>query len=380
MLFLHKDKKYEFIRYPKTRNKSLRAWNAADELIIKHLEDENLDDKKIILYHDRFGFLNTMFRDYQPLSMISYKSQEKAIIQNREINQLPTDDLQFMDLFSRPKLKMDLAIIKQPKSLDLFQYYLQHLSKKIKKQGTVICGFMTRHFSKSMLELANEYFEEAVQTKAWKKSRLLIMKKPKPFKERDLIREIPYKDDVVRHYPGIFSAGKIDPATSFLIDHLDLQVRDKIILDLGCGNGILTQAMTAMKNNADYHLIDDFFLAVESAKLNLKGKNFHFYYDDNLKIFDNHTFDFVVSNPPFHFEYENNIEVSLELFQHVARILTENGRFQMVANKHLNYLTHLEKYFNEVTVMDENEKYIIYECFNRPDNEEKDIEDIQFNV
>ena len=380
MLFLHKDKKYEFIRYPKTRNKSLRAWNAADELIIKHLEDMNLDDKKIILYHDRFGFLNTMLRAYQPLSMISYKSQEKAIIQNREINQIPTDDLQFMDLFSKPRLKMDIAIIKQPKSLDLFQYYLQHLSQKIKKQGTVICGFMTRHFSESMLELANEYFEEAVQTKAWKKSRLLIMKKPKPYKKRDLIREIPYKDEVIRHYPGVFSAGKINPATAYLIDNLDLQVRDKRILDLGCGNGILTKAMTAMKSKADYHLIDDFFLAVESAKLNLTGDNFKFYFEDNLKIFDNRTFDFVVSNPPFHFEHENNIEVSLELFQHVARILDDNGRFQLVANKHLNYLTHLEKYFNEVAIVDENEKYIIYECFNRPVTEKEPVEDYQFNA
>ena len=43
------------------------------------------------------------------------------------------------------------------------------------------------------------------------------------------------------------------------------------------------------------------------------------------------------------FEFENNIEVSIELFKEVYRCLKMGGRFVLVANKHLNYKTHLQK-------------------------------------
>ncbi|MBT3407630.1 methyltransferase, partial [Candidatus Woesearchaeota archaeon] len=65
-------------------------------------------------------------------------------------------------------------------------------------------------------------------------------------------------------------------------------------------------------------LIDDFYLAIESAKLNLKGEDVYFHYNDTLKEIEENSIDLVVSNPPFHFEYETNIEISLNLFKDVT--------------------------------------------------------------
>ena len=73
-------------------------------------------------------------------------------------------------------------------------------------------------------------------------------------------------------------------------------------------------------------------------------------------------FDLVVSNPPFHFENETNIEVSIKLFQEVGRCLKEDGKFQLVASRHLNFNTHLIKIFADVYVIAEDEKFEIYEC------------------
>ena len=80
------------------------------------------------------------------------------------------------------------------------------------------------------------------------------------------------------------------------------------------------------------------------------------------QYFEQDYFDVVISNPPFHFEHENNIEVSLSLFQQVFNKLKPNGRFQLVANSHLNYRTHLLKIFPEVISTAENEKFVVYEC------------------
>ncbi|MBN2279767.1 MAG: methyltransferase [Candidatus Marinimicrobia bacterium] len=381
MIYIYKDKKFNIMRYPRTSNTSLRSWNASDEYLLNFIEDLPLGDKQILIYNDRFGFLANLLYDYHPFNVCSYKSQEKAIIKNLENNRLSLDHLQLLDLFAYPGKKTDLALIKVPKSMGLFRFYLQHLSKSIKKTGMVLCGFMTRHFTGQMLQIAAEYFDEVEQNLAWKKARLLILKKPKNYLQRDLLENCEVNSDLVlKQYPGVFSSGTMDAASRFLMDTVSVQVKDKVILDLGCGNGVLAKLLHDDNSKAEMHLIDDFSLAVASAKLNISGKKVFFHYDDNLKSFDNNFFNLVISNPPFHFEHENNIEVTLDLFKHVARVLKDTGRFIIVANRHLNYSTHLEKYFNQIDILAENDKYVIYESKNIFEEEEILEDDTRFNV
>ncbi len=380
MIYLYRDKKYDFLRYPKTRNRSLRAWSAIDEYMIKYLDDQALDNPTIMLYNDRFGVLQALLNSYAPYNVCAFKSQEKAITKNLEINRLSLENRNFIHPLSDEFPHPDVALIKIPKTLELFDFYLYHLSQQIKDSTTVIGGFMTRHFSPQILKIAEKYFEEVKQSRAWKKSRLLFLRNPKEIDDKSFVSEFKINEAIIRHYPGVFSANKIDAATDFLLSHIDLTPRDRKILDLGCGNGIISLLLSQENKKAEFHLIDDYYLAIESAKLNLKGDQFHFYYDDNLKKFDNRSFDLVVSNPPFHFDHENNIEVSLELFQHVERILKNEGHFKLVANKHLNYFTHLEKYFDEVLTIRETDKYVLYDCIKRMSIEDEQTDDVQFNI
>ena len=69
-----------------------------------------------------------------------------------------------------------------------------------------------------------------------------------------------------------------------------------------------------------------------------------------------------MTNPPFHFEYETNIGVALMLFKGSSRILRKGGNLQVVANKHLNYKTHLTKLFDSLVVVAESKKYVVYRC------------------
>lgn len=87
---------------------------------------------------------------------------------NLENNFISTDDVEFLNPLADYAEQVDVALIKIPKSLDLFRFFLQHLSKNVKKDSLVVCGFMTKYFSSQMLSIASEYFESVDQGKAWK--------------------------------------------------------------------------------------------------------------------------------------------------------------------------------------------------------------------
>ncbi len=355
--------KYTITRYPKTNNQSLQAWSAADEYLLKEFDSLSLEKTKMTIFNDRFGFLTCHLHQFFPTIILNYKSQEKAIFQNLESNDLKFSDLNFTTPLEALPEQLDVAILRVPKSLDLFRMQLFQLSKSLDERGIVLASFMTKYFSPQILSIANEFFEKVEQSKAWKKSRVLILKNKKREKDISILHSIVFQNSIYQQYFGVFSAKNIDYASQFFIQHLKLKEGDQRVLDLASGNGVLSKAVQLQSPNCEIHLMDDSFLAIESSKLNLNPKNVFFHFSDSMEMFKDNFFDLVISNPPFHFEHETNIEVAVRLFHEVKRCLKNGGRFELVASRHLNFKTHLIKIFKEVNVVSENNKFIIYECF-----------------
>ena len=357
--------KYKIERYPATDNKSLKAWNSGDEHVLKYFDDKSLSDKQILLANDSFGYLATQFNQEKIFYVLDSKSQEKVLKSNFELNSLPLDNINFVKAIDALPNSVDTAVLKIPKSNDLFRLYLYQIHKALSADGEVVCSFMTKNFNKSVLTIASELFGSVEQSLAWKKSRLLILKNPKNVKYRSLFKEIQLNDEnIFKQYLGVFSANHIDYATQFLIPEIKLNDTDSKLLDLASGNGILAYELRKASSDSEIHLVDDSFLAIESSKINLGvNEKTIFECNDNLENYNDDFFDYVISNPPFHFGYENNIEISISLFKEVKRTLKKGGRFQVVANNHLNYRTHLERMFSKVWINGKNENYVVYECF-----------------
>ncbi|MFT7161021.1 MAG: 23S rRNA (guanine1835-N2)-methyltransferase [Bacteroidia bacterium] len=314
----------------------------------------------MVIYNDRFGYLGCQLHSFNPTVVLTHKSQEKAINSNLKANNIDLPN--FIDPLSSLEDKMDFVLIKVPKSLGLFQLFLEQITHNSTDDITVTCAFMTRHFSPKMLEIAQEYFEVIEQSKALKKARLLTLTKKKKTAKKETITTLDYKSEAYKQYLGVFSSDHIDYATQFFLDHLEIEKTDEKVLDLASGNGIIGNEIFKQFPDAEVHLVDDSFLAVSSAELNVKGKSIHHHFNDNLSIFDDGTFDLIVTNPPFHFEYEINIKIPLELFRGCFRCLKVGGTLQVVASQHLNYLIHLERLFPSVQVIAEDKKFIIYKC------------------
>tara|TARA_B110000967_G_C18890111_1_gene566755 strand:+ start:841 stop:1932 length:1092 start_codon:yes stop_codon:yes gene_type:complete len=362
MNYTYQGNTFTIERYPTTENKSLKAWSAADEHILNFLEESKIATKKTVVYNDRFGFLSTFIAQNMPTVVLDFKSQEKAFELNFKTNEL-SFDVPTKSSIDPNKANYKLALLKIPKSLDLFRLQLSQIHGSLTENGQVVCGFMTKYFSKQYLSIASEFFEDCTQSKAWKKSRILILKKKRKIKKQTFLNEISYSSDKIfkQHY-GVFSAKNIDYATQFFIDHMDVRMDHTKILDLAAGNGILAYAVQKEKPNSEIHVLEDSHLALESSKMNIEGTNVHFHYNDCLADFEDQSFDLIVSNPPFHFEHETNIEVALELFKEVKRCLKKGGSFQMVTSHHLNSKTHLYKLFHKVDIVSEDLKFVVYNC------------------
>ena len=364
MHYLFQEKSYRIERYPGTQNRSLQAWNAADELLLEYYkEQEEFIPERPILYHDRFGFLACCLSDKNPINVVNYKSQEKAILHNFKNNTFNADAASFISPLSSIEMPINVVLMQVPKTLDLFRLYLHQISKAASAQTVVVCGFMTKYFSPQMLEIAATYFGSVEQSRAKKKARLLILRQALPFNEKPMLKHIKWEEKYLfQQYFGVFSSNQVDIGTRFLLAHLPQNEQIEAALDLACGNGILAWALKEQNEIREMHLIDDDVLAIASAQLNLDNKGNYFHHNDTLSLLPKKHFDWIISNPPFHFEHETTIEISLSLFKQAKELLRTGGIFRLVANKHLNYKTHLQQIFHRVEIVAENEKFIIYDC------------------
>ena len=357
--FQHAGNAFQLGRYPHTDHTSLQAWCSADELLLQWAGDYHGDTA---IYGDTFGTLAVCLSDREPLSVLAAQSQQKALRMNALANGCSEKVLSVAFPLGALPAMYQAMLIRVPKSLDLFELYLRQASVHLINGGSIACGFMTKYFTSGMLEIAQKYFAQVEQSQAHRKARLLILSSPRVQDNVPLIHTIqaPWGQELKQYY-GVFSSGHVDYASQFLIDNLTVAPHELQVLDLASGNGVLAAAALRSNPAAYLTLMDDSWLAIQSSMLNLPDGAAQFVWDDTLIQLGQQAFDLIITNPPFHFGHETNIEVSLSLFAQASQCLRPKGRLVVVANRHLNYATHLQRMFRSVSVLNENEKFVIYE-------------------
>ena len=348
-------------RYPPTSDPSLQVFSAADNLLIAWGKEHLPEDETVTVMHDRFGAVALSLP--QPVRFVAnFHSQEEALRQNAGAA-VP----EVVSLFD-PPVPVSGALLRIPKSLGLFEAYLSQISAAAHDSTVLAAGFMTRYFTPRLLQIAARYAGRVEQSRAHRKARLLILSEFRnPGEVMEVPRHrVPFAGMHYEQYAGVFSADHIDYATQFLLESWESPELQELpspnyLLDLACGNGIIGSQLLLRYPSAFLTATDDSRLAVESARRNLPPDRCTVLYNHTLEAVSTDSQDLVVTNPPFHFGHENNIEISLDLFGQVRRVLKPGGNFILVANRHLNYLTHLRRHY-QVFVMAENDKFIVYRC------------------
>lgn len=143
--------------------------------------------------------------------------------------------------------------------------------------------------------------------------------------------------------PGVFSEGKIDPASALLADALP-PIKGEVA-DLGGGWGYLTRA--ALDRGAEHvHLVEVEGRALDCARLALAdGVTFH--WADAL-TWTGGPVGTVIMNPPFHQGRDGDTDLGKGFIAAAARVLAPRGKLWMVANRHLPYEAALSDHFAHV--------------------------------
>ena len=161
--------------------------------------------------------------------------------------------------------------------------------------------------------------------------------------------------------PGVFSWNRIDPASALLAVHMSLLSGDGA--DFGCGIGFLAAKVLASPKIKSLLLIDNDRRALEAARRNLSDIRAAFRWADVRQLGPEPTgLDFVVMNPPFHDNGQEDQSLGQEFIRQAAARLRNGGTLWLTANRHLPYETILNPLFRRVRLIIEASGFKLFEA------------------
>ncbi len=359
-------------------NPNLQAWDAADQYLLKHIEENNLlkPDSQILIINDQFGALSVALADYRPVLVSDSCLSRLALQQNLLLNDRPVDQAIFCNSLSMPESIFDLILIKIPKALALLEHQLYELRSITSEQTTIVAAGMSRHIHKSTLALFEKILGTTSTTFAWKKSRLILVEADSTLNQS----QSPYPDSfvvdigqeiTVSNHANLFSRDRLDAGTRLLIEHMPISDSYRDIIDLGCGNGILGLVAAVLNPEAAMLFVDESYMAVDSAEQNFNTafgdhRQADFRASNCLEGVDSESTDLVLNNPPFHHQNSIGDAIAWQMFVDARRVLKTRGELRVVGNRHLAYHAKLKKIFGNCEQIASNGKYVILKAVKNP--------------
>jgi len=313
----------------------------ADELLLNWLAEQEVTNP-VAVYHDRDGVLSTCLFDQKRTFLSDNVTHQQAALEHLLTADHPGRCLPDIGNPLEPLTKEhDLVVMQIPKSPDLFELYLAGIAALAGPGRKVAAAFQTRHFN------------------------LLNDLQPGKIPE-ELYHQLSYGGRTYYQYYGVFSAKHIDYATQFMLDEwatnhlLSGLPAPGTLLDIGCGCGVIADHLAQRYPDARLLATDVSRTAIASTIQN--NSYIRAELTDSLSFVAPGGVDLIVTNPPFHDGHRNAIEPTLQLFREAKEKLSERGHLVVVANRHLNYATHLDRLFSEVIEVADNGKFMVYRC------------------
>lgn len=163
--------------------------------------------------------------------------------------------------------------------------------------------------------------------------------------------------------PGVFSAGRLDEGTALLLETLGGTAMSGRVLDMGCGAGVIGAWLKKRQPALQVDMVDSNALAILASEWTIRENSLdaRVYASDGFSAVAG-TFDWIISNPPFHDGIATDYRFTERFIAEAKRFLKPGGRLRIVANAHLKYLPLLEKTFGNARTVSENTRFRVYEA------------------
>ncbi|PWI13665.1 50S rRNA methyltransferase [Streptomyces sp. Act143] len=364
-------------RFPEDPRDRLRAWDAADEYLLRHLREVPLSGTVVVL-GDRWGALVTALAAHGPTQITdSYLGQE-ATRANLARNGVGTGMVRLLTTQDPPPGRIDVLLVRVPKSLALLEDQLLRLAPAV-HEGTVVVGTgMVKEIHTSTLKLFERILGPTRTSLAEKKARLIFCAPrasaqplPNPWPYRYALPEGigAVSGRTVVNHAGVFCADRLDIGTRFFLGHLPDSKGARRVVDLGCGNGVVGTAVALADPEAEVLFVDESFQAVASAEATYRANGVpghaEFRVGDALTGVPDGSVDLVLNNPPFHSHQATTDATARRMFADARRALRPGGELWVIGNRHLGYHVTLRRLFGNSRLVAGDPKFVVLKAVKR---------------
>lgn len=266
-----------------------------------------------------------------------------------------------------PAKPYDLAVIYLPKSTNLIEFSLASVAKVLELGTMVMVVGSNNSGIRSSGGLIEQYVGPVLSSRSARHSVLLQAEQritPGSFEaERHYLVQIPGRQFKVVTLPGVFSHGQLDDGTRLLLDNID-DLDFRTALDWGCGSGVIGTALRLAYPETRVDFVDSNVMAIEATRRTLAANDLSLDGVEGSDIFSNVTekYDLITANPPFHGGLHTDYAITESFISQAGRHLTRSGRLMVVANSFLNYVRVFGRYFNDVRILADNNRYRVIQA------------------
>lgn len=358
----------ELDRQPPRRDDPLQAFDAADEYLLQQVAEEGLaPSARVLVLNDGFGALAASLAAHaQVTSSGDSHLAALALAANRARNGLAAEAVTFVPASEAISGPFDLVLVRVPKTLALLEEQLIRLHGQLAPGARVIAAGMLKHLPRAAGDLLERHIGPVQASLAVKKARLLFATpeaRPavaSPYPSRYRLDAPPLT--LVNH-ANVFCREGLDIGTRAFLPHLPQGLGLARVADLGCGNGVLALACALANPEAQFTLVDESYMAVQSARENWSAafgeRPVAIRAADGLANQPPRSLELILCNPPFHQQQVVGDFLAWRMFQQARAALTEQGELWLVGNRHLGYHVKLKRLFRRVEQIAATPKFVV---------------------
>lgn len=365
-------------RWPPGMAGNLRAWDAADEYLLRRLDEQPPPaGARLLVVGEAWGALAVALaaRGLRPAAWGDSHLGRLALAANLRANGLGEAGVPFTPADLPPPGPCDLALVRLPKDLACLEDTLRRLRGALAPGAVVISAGMIKHTPMRAWRLLEQVIGPTVTSPGWRKARCGESRAAGAGEAAGPLRPMPapaaYRPLpglAIVGAPGVFGGGRLDGGAALLLRHLPADEAPLAAADLGCGDGVLALALALRCPRASVIGVDESYRAVACAAANLARNEaaiggdpgrVRFEAADGLAAAPPCSLDLVACNPPFHQGHAVADTSAGRLFAQAFAALRPGGRLLVVGNRHLGHHAKLDRVFGAHELVDGDSRFVV---------------------